>query len=723
VRNMAIGSQLARAHLLECVTVDGDRVSGTGLLTGGYIDARSNRLQAWIESAGADKISQAASAESAAKRAELDGAQQAHLVARNAHAAARDAHQRASAAAEQQAIEVGDGGDDVRSEAPGRSSKRGRRESCSAQQHSKALEALRAAAEQDRAKLADLVAQRDAPFATALTDGERAKLAELQTNLAELERECVVAQRARADAVASAIQIEGELSEDLLRREQELGEAAAELEAQRVEAARLEAPQEEAMADGARGSVARDKADKRWPVGTSTDKNGTRRRAADGPGASLPATPATARRSPDEMSEEMTQMRTQEELTEVPEVPDVPADATGTHGVTQEGEASSAVPTPARRDVGHSSSNESSATRLAEAKAALAKSIATCEATAKAVELGREEECASLELLEHAKSQHAAAVAEAANGAREGSELSARHAKATERVERGEKALQQAGALPADALCDDAAISSKSSKALRQEVDACEAQLEKIGHVNKKALDQFVTFSEQRSALRARWKEVDEGERSIQDLIHHLDTKRKESLDEMFTAVARHFRDVFGALVPGGRGELVLMYPPGQDDDGSAPLEPRGVAIRVRFGIGGDTQTMAQLSGGQKTMVALCLIFAIQRCDPAPFYIFDEIDAALDATHRSSLAAMILQQSATVDEHGRPRKPTQFITTTFRPELIQAGQQFYGVSHSNKASTIRKISMAEAHRIVAEDKSRAKQHAGANAVQAERSPE
>ena len=119
---------------------------------------------------------------------------------------------------------------------------------------------------------------------------------------------------------------------------------------------------------------------------------------------------------------------------------------------------------------------------------------------------------------------------------------------------------------------------------------------------------------------------------------------------------------------------------------------------------------MAQLSGGQKTMVALCLIFALQRCDPAPFYIFDEIDAALDATHRSALAAMIEAQASDVDEHGAPRAPTQFITTTFRPELIHAGHRFYGVNHANKASTIRRITMAEAARIVGEEKSRQRQH-------------
>ena len=81
-----------------------------------------------------------------------------------------------------------------------------------------------------------------------------------------------------------------------------------------------------------------------------------------------------------------------------------------------------------------------------------------------------------------------------------------------------------------------------------------------------------------------------------------------------------------------------------------------GVSLKVRFASGGVAQSMESLSGGQKTMVALVLIFAIQRCDPAPFYIFDEIDAALDATHRASLAKMIQRQSDEFDENCKERE-------------------------------------------------------------------
>ncbi len=73
-----------------------------------------------------------------------------------------------------------------------------------------------------------------------------------------------------------------------------------------------------------------------------------------------------------------------------------------------------------------------------------------------------------------------------------------------------------------------------------------------------------------------------------------------------------------------------------------------GVAMKVSFTKNGETQHMQLLSGGQKSLVALALIFAIQRCDPAPFYLFDEIDAALDSVHRTAVAKMIQRQAEKV---------------------------------------------------------------------------
>lgn len=93
---------------------------------------------------------------------------------------------------------------------------------------------------------------------------------------------------------------------------------------------------------------------------------------------------------------------------------------------------------------------------------------------------------------------------------------------------------------------------------------------------------------------------------------------------------------------------------------------------------------MRQLSGGQRTLVSLALIFAIQRCDPAPFYLFDEVDAALDPQYRTSVAAMLRRQADDA------RAPSQFIVTTFHPQLLQQADKIYGVSHTNRVSQVRR---------------------------------
>lgn len=94
-----------------------------------------------------------------------------------------------------------------------------------------------------------------------------------------------------------------------------------------------------------------------------------------------------------------------------------------------------------------------------------------------------------------------------------------------------------------------------------------------------------------------------------------------------------------------------------------------GVSIKVSFNSKSDEGLrIQQLSGGQKSLVALATVFAIQKCDPAPFYLFDEIDANLDAQYRTSVAAMIHELSS----------DAQFITTTFRPEMVAVAEKHYG---------------------------------------------
>lgn len=127
-----------------------------------------------------------------------------------------------------------------------------------------------------------------------------------------------------------------------------------------------------------------------------------------------------------------------------------------------------------------------------------------------------------------------------------------------------------------------------------------------------------------------------------------------------------------------------------------------GIQIKVNFRGEGDSYLMSQLSGGQKALVALAFIFAIQRCDPAPFYLFDEIDQALDSTHRAAVAALIHRQAHASSSDGNGEySGAQFITSTFRPEMVQVADQFYGIGHQNKISNVHSMTQDESLEFIA----------------------
>ncbi|KAF1335637.1 Structural maintenance of chromosomes protein 3, partial [Globisporangium splendens] len=218
-------------------------------------------------------------------------------------------------------------------------------------------------------------------------------------------------------------------------------------------------------------------------------------------------------------------------------------------------------------------------------------------------------------------------------------------------------------------------------------------KLKDYSHVNKKALDQYVSFNEQRTTLLERKRELDEGYNSIKDLIDVLDKRKDEAILRTFKGVSHHFSEVFRELVPTGEGKMLIIRADSNQSERSSTSDGgfqestnvdtfSGVQIKVSFRGEGDSYLMQQLSGGQKALVALAFIFAIQRCDPAPFYLFDEIDQALDSTHRASVAALIHRQAHSGDNSA------QFITSTFRPELVSVADKFYGIGYQNKISNV-----------------------------------
>lgn len=220
-----------------------------------------------------------------------------------------------------------------------------------------------------------------------------------------------------------------------------------------------------------------------------------------------------------------------------------------------------------------------------------------------------------------------------------------------------------------------------------------QARLQEWGPVNKRAIEQWGSFSRQKQDLQGRLEELGEAMGAIEDLVETLDARKDEAINRTFQEVAQAFTQTFPLLVPGGTGRLILRTGEGEGHFA-------GVGIKVAFNQGREQEVerggmceLGQLSGGQRTVVALCLIFSIQQSDPAPFYLFDELDANLDAAYRSRVARLI---------EGMSQK-AQIITTTFRPELVQEAEQCYGITFSHRVSRMSRVSQEEALAFVGED--------------------
>lgn len=279
-----------------------------------------------------------------------------------------------------------------------------------------------------------------------------------------------------------------------------------------------------------------------------------------------------------------------------------------------------------------------------------------------------------------------------------------------------EKTIAQLGALPENTK---QAHHDVSTSALTAQLAKVNKQLKAFNHVNKKSLDQYKRFAEQKETLVAKLADLVSSQHSIEDLMVVLERRKNEAILRSFKTISAGFTEVFEKLVPDGKGKLVIMkkksaskegnsfslsqVPHHQEqaseddsdsdddaeddntaeEDGDAQLKSFvGVSIQVSFNSKqNEQQRLKQLSGGQKTLCALALIFAIQRADPAPFYLFDEIDANLDAQYRTAVANLVHELS----------REAQFICTTFRPEQLKVCDKFYGVMFKNKTSTISEI--------------------------------
>ena len=163
----------------------------------------------------------------------------------------------------------------------------------------------------------------------------------------------------------------------------------------------------------------------------------------------------------------------------------------------------------------------------------------------------------------------------------------------------------------------------------------------------------------------------------------------------MFGKIQKAFSIIFKEICPKGRGELIIN---------KSDSEYEGVSVLVSFNSEDDEQLyVEQLSGGQKTVCSIALILSIQMIEPSSFYLFDEIDAALDKEFRTSIARVIndlTRGQIIVDDDKKEnvdvKQNSQFICTTFRRELLNHADKFLRVRYTNKHSLVESVSRSDA---------------------------
>jgi chromosome segregation protein len=229
---------------------------------------------------------------------------------------------------------------------------------------------------------------------------------------------------------------------------------------------------------------------------------------------------------------------------------------------------------------------------------------------------------------------------------------------------------------------------------LEQRIDRLRRRREQLGPVNPLAQQEYQEAVAHVEELEGQREDLETALRELETLIRDTDKRIRDAFEETFTAAARNFEEVAAQLFPGGRGRLRLVRDDagprpvlggGDADEGAASADERadelaeaderdeddrtGVEIEITPA-GKSTKRLTLLSGGEKSMTALAFLFAVFLARPCPFYILDEVEAALDDLNIDRFLTLLRQFS----------DRAQFIVVTHQKRTMEAADSLYGVS-------------------------------------------
>ena len=212
---------------------------------------------------------------------------------------------------------------------------------------------------------------------------------------------------------------------------------------------------------------------------------------------------------------------------------------------------------------------------------------------------------------------------------------------------------------------------------LKKLVAEVKDEIRKLGDVNVNAIEEYKEVSERYTFLKGQHDDLVEAEETLLGIIEDLDTGMRKQFTEKFAEIQREFDASFKHLFGGGHGTLELV----EDED----ILECGIRI-IAQPPGKKLQNMMQLSGGEKALTAIALLFAIQALKPSPFCLLDEIEAALDDSNVTRFASYL----------NKLTKNTQFIVITHRRGTMTAADRLYGITMQEKGvSTLVSVNLIE----------------------------
>jgi len=199
---------------------------------------------------------------------------------------------------------------------------------------------------------------------------------------------------------------------------------------------------------------------------------------------------------------------------------------------------------------------------------------------------------------------------------------------------------------------------------LQNDLDRLSAAIEALGAVNLAALEELQTATERKAYLDAQALDLQEAMATLEEAIRRIDRESRELLMDTYNQVNLHLAELFPVLFAGGEARLVLTGEEILDSGVQVMAQPPGKK----------NSSIHLLSGGEKALTAIALIFSLFRLNPAPFCLLDEVDAPLDDSNTERLCALIRKMSL----------HTQFVFISHNKIAMEMAQQLVGVTMQEK---------------------------------------